>query len=430
MMTFETGPIAVLVFGLMFFTLALLFIRRSKQKRREMFADSPTLTKLADESRDALNTDSLAQEALAEVEQPGDAEKQLDTDLGLEEGQEEDLSSSPEELEPPELQATNQELEGDASIKVDAPQWMPDQALQKGLAKTKIGLLTRLTELVKTKSPLDARVLDELEDAMLMADMGVKFTMALMDDIREAHRNHELRDAQDVEERLKAKISGALEKQSLAASPLGVTEKKPRVIIFVGVNGVGKTTTIGKIATIFKGQGRQVVLAAGDTFRAAASEQLAVWAERSEAQLIKGESGADPASVIFNAVQHACQNGADVVLADTAGRLHTKSELMDEIKKIKRAAGKARSGAPDDIWLVVDGTTGQNALLQAKEFDQALGLTGVILTKLDGTAKGGVIVAISDTLNLPIRFVGVGEKAEDLRPFDRRTFVEALFSKA
>ena len=226
---------------------------------------------------------------------------------------------------------------------------------------------------------------------------------------------------------LKKRVSEALGVDEPVDDPLVVGSQKPRIILFVGVNGVGKTTTIGKVAAQLRGRNNSVVLAAGDTFRAAAAEQLSIWADRTGAKIIRGEEGADPASVVFNAVEHAKSIKADVVLCDTAGRLHTKTELMDEIKKVQRACGKSRPGGPDETWLVVDATTGQNALQQAKEFNQILGLTGVILTKLDGTAKGGVVIAIRDALKIPIRFVGVGEKAEDLRPFDARQFVEALF---
>lgn len=198
------------------------------------------------------------------------------------------------------------------------------------------------------------------------------------------------------------------------------------MVLFVGVNGVGKTTTIGKVAHLLHAAGQKVVLAAGDTFRAAAAEQLQIWAERTQGRIVRGEPGADPASVMFNAVQAAKADGADVVLADTAGRLHTQDDLMAEIHKVGKAMGRLREGAPDETWLVVDATTGQNALHQARAFHQAVGLTGVVLTKLDGTAKGGVIFAIANELKLPIRFVGLGERAELLQPFVARSFVAAL----
>ena len=201
---------------------------------------------------------------------------------------------------------------------------------------------------------------------------------------------------------------------------------KPKVVLFVGVNGVGKTTTVGKVAHLLGGAGYRVVLAAGDTFRAAAAEQLAIWGERTGARVVRGAEGADPASVMYNAVEAAKAEDADIVLADTAGRLHTQNDLMDQIRKVGRALTKLRAGAPDEVWLVVDATTGQNALHQARAFHEALGLTGLVLTKLDGTSRGGVLFAIAQELQLPVRFVGLGERADSLRAFAPEPFVDAL----
>jgi fused signal recognition particle receptor len=304
-----------------------------------------------------------------------------------------------------------------------------DEALKRGLAKTSTSLMSRINALL-SRPKVDPAVLEELEEALLGADVGVKLSTRLLDEIRmQAQTNDSPQAMQRVlKERLTQTLlssqhNGFHGLSSLLQNP----DDKPKVVLFVGVNGVGKTTTIGKIASELQKQGQHVVLAAGDTFRAAAKEQLSIWSERSGAKIIYGEPGADPASVIFNAVAHAKEVGAHIVLADTAGRLHTKVELMDEIKKVKRAASKAKEGAPHEVWLVVDATTGQNALLQAKEFHEALGLTGIILTKLDGTAKGGVVIAIADALQIPVRFIGVGEKPEDLRPFHAQGFVSALF---
>ncbi|MEK7705251.1 MAG: signal recognition particle-docking protein FtsY, partial [Myxococcota bacterium] len=247
------------------------------------------------------------------------------------------------------------------------------------------------------------------------------------DGLRASLRAGSLTTADAVREGLKCEVRAALDKAHAGRYELGVGGAKPAVVLFVGVNGVGKTTTIGKVAAALRAQGKDVVLAAGDTFRAAAVEQLAIWGERTHSRVVKGADAADPASVMFNAVEHASASGADVLLADTAGRLHTKKDLMDELHKVKRALSKARHGAPDETWLVVDATTGQNALQQAREFHAQLGLTGIILTKLDGTAKGGVVVAIADAVGIPVRYVGVGEKAEDLRPFSPQQFVDALF---
>lgn len=301
------------------------------------------------------------------------------------------------------------------------------RAMQKGLAKTRESFLGRINALLGGGKKVDASILDELEEVLLTADVGVALTMELIDELRAEFKAGVLNTPESVRDALCAKMMQVVSSQGAVEDPLAIAGEKPHVILFVGVNGVGKTTSIGKIASKLRDRGCSVVLAAGDTFRAAAAEQLGIWAERTGSKLIRGEEGTDPASVIFNAVQHARDSGADYVLADTAGRLHTKTELMDEIKKVKRAAGKARDDAPDATWLVLDATTGQNGLQQASQFHQALELSGVILTKLDGTAKGGVVVAIAKSLSLPIQFIGVGEQAKDLRAFDPPTFVSALF---
>jgi fused signal recognition particle receptor len=307
-----------------------------------------------------------------------------------------------------------------------------DAALQAGLAKTQASFLGRINQIFSRHPQVDAAVLDELEEVLLTADVGVGMATRFIDELRGRLKAKELASAGAVRDALRDRMLKALAPSNgQHGDPLqAAAEARPRIILFVGVNGVGKTTTIGKIAAQLRARGDSVLLAAGDTFRAAAAEQLAVWGERTGARVVRGAEGADPASVMFNAVEAAKGDDIDVVLADTAGRLHTKTELMDEIRKVKRAVSKARAGAPDETWLVVDATTGQNALQQAREFHQALGLTGVILTKLDGTAKGGVVVGIVDTLKIPVRFIGVGEKADDLRPFNPQGFISALFEGA
>ena len=300
-------------------------------------------------------------------------------------------------------------------------------AFKQGLERTRSSLLGKLSDLFGRTSKIDDDVLDELEEVLISADVGVKLTMSLVDELRAKAAERAIETAADVQRALKELLLKAVGTQVEDEGILVKEVAGPKILLFVGVNGVGKTTSIGKIGSLLVNEGHKVVMTAGDTFRAAAVEQLKVWGERTDSKVIAGEEGTDPASVIFNGVQHGVQAGADFVLCDTAGRLHTKSELMDEIKKVRRAAGKAFEGAPHEVILVVDGTSGQNALIQAREFNDAVGLTGVILTKLDGTAKGGVVVAIAHELKVPIRFVGVGEKAEDLRPFDARAFVEGLF---
>jgi fused signal recognition particle receptor len=307
------------------------------------------------------------------------------------------------------------------------------QALKAGLSRTRVGFLGRIGTLLGGRVALDDAVLDDIEEVLLTADVGVGMAMRLMDALRDAHRAQPLDGVEAVRSLLRQQLQTALTlPQANAGGALAPADDaaRPKVILFVGVNGVGKTTTIGKLAAKLAGEGQKVLLAAGDTFRAAAAEQLSVWGERTGARVVRGDAGADPASVMFNAVEAAKQGAYDIVLADTAGRLHTKVELMDEIKKVRRAIGKVRAGAPDETWLVVDATTGQNALQQAKEFHQALQLTGVILTKLDGTAKGGVVVAIVEALQVPVLYVGVGETAETLLPFSAEQFVEALFEPA
>lgn len=293
-------------------------------------------------------------------------------------------------------------------------------SLTEGLAKTRGGFIKRLTSLLS--KPVDDSIIEELEEVLFTADIGVHTAAGLLETIRNSTA-----DPQALQEKVRARITEILSVDGGGGLTLPEDGTRPYVLMVVGVNGVGKTTTIGKIAARFVADGKKVVLAAGDTFRAAAVEQLEVWAERAGAEVVKGAQDADPASVIFDAIQHAKSIDADVVIADTAGRLHTKVPLMEELGKLHRVMGKAREGAPDDVLLVVDATTGQNALQQAKMFEETVHLTAVALTKLDGTAKGGIIIGICDELKLPVRYIGIGEKAGDLRPFEPKAFIDALF---
>ncbi|HEY5957963.1 MAG TPA: signal recognition particle-docking protein FtsY, partial [Polyangiaceae bacterium] len=301
--------------------------------------------------------------------------------------------------------------------------------LRRGLEKSrgKEGLFGRLLTLFAGKKEIDASITAELEEVLLSSDVGTRTTETLLARVRERLSRGELRDTDAVWQALREEVNQIL----VSAGPSGAfsLRDKPTVVLLVGVNGVGKTTTIGKLATKLKSEGRTVVLAAGDTFRAAAVQQLVVWGSRAGVEVVRGRDGADPGSVIFDAVQRAKQLGADVVLADTAGRLHTKSNLMAELKKVVKTTSKASEGAPHEVLLVVDATNGQNALAQAAEFQQAMPLTGVVLTKLDGTAKGGVVIGICDALRLPVRFVGLGETANDLHDFVPEEFVEALLGR-
>ena len=279
-------------------------------------------------------------------------------------------------------------------------------------------------ETILTGRKIDEETLEELEDILIMSDVGTKAASEIMAVIRERAKSGEAKDVESVKELLKKEMIAVLGEPQ----PLAVSGNKPFVILAVGVNGVGKTTTIGKLASRFRSQGLSVLLAAGDTFRAAAIEQLEIWAQRADTQFVKHQKGSDPAAVAFDAVVAAQNRGIDVVIVDTAGRLHTKVNLMDELKKVRRTIDKAMPGAPQEILLVVDATTGQNALRQAEMFNQTTGITGIALTKLDGTAKGGIVLAIKKGVGIPVRLIGVGERIEDLRDFDPKEFVEALFS--
>jgi fused signal recognition particle receptor len=300
------------------------------------------------------------------------------------------------------------------------------RTLREGLEKTRKGLWGKLNELFLGKKTIEKAQLDELETILLTADVGVKTTQQLIGTIEEKLARAELKDVSKVKEALKDEIYKMV---SFGEAEYNYDKATPYVIMVVGVNGVGKTTTIGKIAARLNKQGKSVLLAAGDTFRAAADSQLEIWSKRADAELVRGQANQDPSSVIFEAVQKGVSRKVDVVLADTAGRLHTQQNLMEELKKIRRTITKAYDSAPHEVLLVLDATIGQNALNQAKEFNDALGLTGLALTKLDGTAKGGVVVAICNELKLPVRYIGVGEHIDELRIFSASEFVDALFEE-
>ncbi len=299
--------------------------------------------------------------------------------------------------------------------------------LKNRLVKTRSNFTDGLANLVLGRKSIDADLLEELETLLLMADVGVDATTRIIDDLTGQVKRKELSDP----ERLTAALKGHLE-QILTGCDKPVRQPqpgKPQVILMVGINGAGKTTTIGKLAKRLQDEGQSVMLAAGDTFRAAAVEQLQTWGERNQIPVVAQHTGADSASVIFDALQAATSRGIDVLIADTAGRLHTKGNLMEELAKIARVMKKIDPDAPHEVMLVLDATTGQNALNQAVQFNQTVGVTGITLTKLDGTAKGGIVFAIAEKLGLPIRFIGVGEAIEDLRHFDGTEFVNALFAE-
>ncbi|WP_379944810.1 signal recognition particle-docking protein FtsY [Marinobacter sp. LM1] len=299
------------------------------------------------------------------------------------------------------------------------------ERIKQGLGKTRASLTGGLADLFSVGKKIDEDLLEEIETTLLMADVGVTATSEIIDALTEKLERNQLKDGEALRKALRDELHGLLKD---VTRPLEIDAgKQPYVILMVGVNGVGKTTTIGKLTKKFQSEGKSVMLAAGDTFRAAAVEQLQVWGERNNVPVVAQHTGADSASVIFDAIQSAQSRGVDVVIADTAGRLQNKDNLMNELSKVVRVMKKLDESAPHEVMLVLDAGTGQNALSQAQVFQQAVGVSGITLTKLDGTAKGGIVFAIARQLQLPIRYIGVGEQAEDLRSFDAETFVDALF---
>jgi len=363
------------------------------------------------------NTDDRA----TEVEQP--ACEPIDGPLPLEL---DDHDGSPSQI----AAENSEDLSADQSAEIsqdEPPAEPPDQAatgyfrrLKNRLAKTRKSLTDGLDSIFSGKQKIDDAALEELEELLITSDIGVQTTMALIERISKA----KISDISQVKTVLKKEILSILDSRPDAPA---TNTGSPHVVLVVGVNGVGKTTTIGKLAASAGASGQKVLIAAADTFRAAAVEQLGIWAERAKAEFVKHKENADPAAVAFDAVAAASARGCDLVLIDTAGRLHTKVNLMEELKKIKRTVAKQVAGAPHEILLVLDATTGQNALSQAKLFNEALDVTGLAMTKLDGTAKGGIVIGICSALNVPLQYIGIGEQIEDLRPFDAEQFIDALF---
>ncbi len=306
------------------------------------------------------------------------------------------------------------------------------EKFKSGLAKTRAGLVDEISSLVKGNYEMDDAFLDQLEEILISADIGVETSLNVIENLRDRVNREGFDQKEEVIGFLKAQLcdhlhqNAALSSESDAGSFLNPTST-PHVIMVIGVNGAGKTTTIAKLAKVFHEEGKKVLLAAADTFRAAASEQLEIWASRANVDIVRTQAGGDPAALAFDASKAALARDVDIVIVDTAGRLHTKVNLMEELKKIHRVLGKAIPGSPHETLLVLDATTGQNAIIQAKQFQNTVGVTSIVVTKLDGTAKGGMVLSVQKELGVPVRFIGLGESMDDLKPFDADTFVEALF---
>ena len=295
--------------------------------------------------------------------------------------------------------------------------------IKSGLTKTREAMSSSVGSLFMAFSDPDDDFFDELEESLILADLGVETSVKAVDALRDQVKAKRLKDAEQIREELKQILVDML---TIGDQELNLTSK-PAIILVIGVNGVGKTTTIGKMANLLKNQGKSVLLCAADTFRAAAADQLEIWANRSGVPIVRQDEGADPASVVYDAISAARARGCDVILCDTAGRLHNKQNLMNELNKISRIIERELPGSSRETLLVLDGTTGQNGLLQAKQFQQAAGLTGIVLTKLDGTAKGGIVISVADSMGIPVKFIGVGEQIDDLMAFEAKGFVDALF---
>ena len=352
--------------------------------------------------------EELAQEIEEDIEQEEAEEAQQSQEI------EEDIEQEDEFVEEIEETETIEEKPKKVSL---------FDRLKQGLTKAKQGITDRVDEVLKAYTKVDEELLEDLEEVLITADVGVNTTMDIIEKLEDAIRRKKITDPQDVREELKLIIEDILSKDDTKLD----ASHSPTIILMVGVNGVGKTTTIGKLAHRYKSEGKKVLLAAGDTFRAAAIDQLEVWANRCNVDIIKHQEGADPGAVIFDAIKASKSRGVDVLICDTAGRLHNKSNLMNELGKVFKIVDREYPEAKKEVLLVVDATTGQNAVSQAKSFKEVCDITGLVLTKLDGTAKGGVVLAVKSEVDVPVKLIGVGEQMEDLQDFDSKSFVDALF---
>ena len=367
-------------------------------------------------SQEILEEQIEAQEEIAEIEEIKAEDIEKVQDIETQEKQD-------------EIEESEDTVENQIDDEVEEEEEKPKKVslfdrLKQGLTKAKQGITDRIDEVLKAYTKVDEELLEDLEEVLITADVGVNTTMDIIEKLEDVIRTKKITDPQDVREELKLIIEDILSKDD---TKLDVSHS-PTIILMVGVNGVGKTTTIGKLAHRYKSEGKKVLLAAGDTFRAAAIDQLEVWANRCNVDIIKHQEGADPGAVIFDAIKASKARGVDVLICDTAGRLHNKSNLMNELGKVFKIVDREYPEAKKEVLLVVDATTGQNAVSQAKSFKEVCDITGLALTKLDGTAKGGVILAVKSEVDVPVKLIGVGEKMEDLQDFDSKSFVDALFS--
>ena len=370
----------------------------------------------------------------ASAEEAAEPEAQMEPEEDPEDDPEDEREENPEQEE--EQKEAQEEAQEPQAAEPEAPAKGFFARLKEGLSKTTQSFTSKLDNLFKGYKTIDEDIYEELEEILITADVGFETTMRITEELRKRERENKIEEVEKLQEELEDIIEGILvvkdeysEAQAGSEETAKVSAKKPRIMVVVGVNGVGKTTSIGKLASQLKNEGNSVMLAAADTFRAAASEQLTIWAQRADVPIVKHGEGADPSAVIFDAIKSAKANNADVLICDTAGRLHNKANLMNELAKIFKIISREYPEAEKEVLLVIDATTGQNAINQAKVFKEAAPLTGLILTKLDGTAKGGVVLGIISELSLPIKYIGVGEKIDDLQKFDARSFARALFGK-
>ena len=403
--------------------------------------ESPEIEKELEEAADSAG--ELQAEAEVEVaeelqsasaEEAAEPEAQMEPEEDPEDEREENPEQEEEQKE--EWEEEREEAQEPQAAEPEAPAKGFFARLKEGLSKTTQSFTSKLDNLFKGYKTIDEDIYEELEEILITADVGFETTMRITEELRKRERENKIEEVEKLQEELEDIIEGILvvkdeysEAQAGSEETAKVSAKKPRIMVVVGVNGVGKTTSIGKLASQLKNEGNSVMLAAADTFRAAASEQLTIWAQRADVPIVKHGEGADPSAVIFDAIKSAKANNADVLICDTAGRLHNKANLMNELAKIFKIISREYPEAEKEVLLVIDATTGQNAINQAKVFKEAAPLTGLILTKLDGTAKGGVVLGIISELSLPIKYIGVGEKIDDLQKFDARSFARALFGK-